>query len=335
MAVTGVWSSAGVIASDGLFVGGLGSFPGHRLLVVVGDRGGGVTCTVSADDEALAAALAQVAERVTLPESTSDRRSVWLWSAVVPEGAATNPRLLITVIDSDANVVDASAVAFAVDDGRQYQFAAAAAADSGATTTTSQTTGTTGTVPAGDWLIVTAATVRGAATTAWAVTTGTPDNPGGGTWDLSVGSGSGAARREVRAGVAELAARPQATVSDTLTLDTARMTSALIAAWSTGASDGGEVTGAGVLEAPAATVAGEGAVLVSGAGGVQAPPAAVGGAGTVLVTGAGAAMAPAALVSGAAVHGTVQLPPVERTLAVEVESRVLLVEAESRRVLVA
>jgi len=308
MAVTGVWSSAGVVASDGIFLAGLGSLVGHRLVVVVGERGGGATCDVSADDPLLAAALVQRAERVTLPESTSDRRSVWLWEAIVPAGVASNPRLLITVIDG-GDPVEASATAFTVDAGASYLFAGSAAADSGAATTTSQTTGTTGTVPAGDWLVVAGAAFRGVATTSWDLTDGTPPNPDDPQtpWDLSVGSGSGNARREVRAGVAELADQAAGTVSDTLTLDTARMTSALIAVWSTGGVPPDEVTGQGALLAPPAAVAGAGSVAVSGSGAASAPPAAMAGAGGVAVAGAGALAAAGGLLAG---QGTVGTPAV-------------------------
>lgn len=63
-------------------------------------------------------------------------------------------------------------------------------------------------------------------------------------------------------------------------------------------STASDVTGSGSVVAPAATVAGTGAVTVSGTGALSAPSATATGAGTVVVTGTGAVSAPAATASG-------------------------------------
>lgn len=236
--VLGAWTSATVIGSNGILAFGAGELVGARIVVAVADRGGGVTCTVSSDDPTLAATFQPVVERVTLPDDSGSRRSIFLWSGHIGEDVATNPQITIAVRDTNDNPVDASAVAAATDANGDYPLAAVASADSGTSTVTSQTTGTTSVVPAGDVLVFTAASFRGAATTSWDLTTSSPPNPDDppNTWLLESGSGSGAARRECRLGFyAETGAGVQAWV-DTLSLSTAVTASAVIAVWSTGAA---------------------------------------------------------------------------------------------------
>lgn len=215
---------------------GLDDHIGKRVIVLVADRSGGQTASVTASNGTWN--FTQVASRVTSPLDSSLRRSVFLFETVVPPDASGNPIISVEVLDGGAVAVGHTWIAALINGPDTYNLAAVASADSGGSTTLSQITGTTSSVPAGDLLVISAASMRGDAVVDWSTTSDNPPRPGGGTWDLNVADTNSnlANRRRGSMGYAELPAQSVQSWDDVITLDTARMTSAVIAVWSTGAT---------------------------------------------------------------------------------------------------
>lgn len=213
---------------------GLETYEGKRVIVSLVDRSGGETAQVkfihdSLDEDILFTA---VASRVTNPSVSTQRRSVFLFEIIVPEGLPSNVILTSEVLDSGSIAVEHSRVAILVDEGESYTLSEIAGNDSGAGTTAVQTTGDTATVSAGDVLVIAAETTRGDTTFSWANTTHTPDMPDMmGQWDLSITSNSGASQRRGSIGYATFAEASEQVWNDTVTYNTGRHSSALIAVW--------------------------------------------------------------------------------------------------------
>lgn len=223
------WTMATWNSTTGITLNGLQDHAGRRLILVGGDRGGGVTVTLSGTDAGLVAALGTpIVERVTLPGDSGSRRSGWMWSCVLPT-VVDNPILTCDIRDGSNVEQSGSAVAWVADVDSSYALEEVASADSGSSTTTSQTTGTTASAPSGNVLTAVGACVRGDSTTIWDTATDEPPNPGGGNWNLEVTAGAGAGQRHVLGGHGDLGSQPSQTYVDTLTLGTARMVSAFIA----------------------------------------------------------------------------------------------------------
>lgn len=220
--------------SNGFTAFGLQDFPGHRLLIALYDRSGGVSSSIATSDTDLDAALTLLNTVATLPNDGTARRSIHFWEAIVPSGLSANPSINPTVLDGSSTEVDASVVAAVVEEGTGYTFSESASDDSSTSTTTSQATGTTATVPSGDVLVIALETTRGSTTATWTLTDNTPDDPGNGDFNLSITSGTGSSQRRGSMGYhSELAAAAQ-TWDDTVTYGTARMSTAYIAVWTTG-----------------------------------------------------------------------------------------------------
>lgn len=220
---------------------GLSEHVGDRLIMVAVDRSGGVTAQFAGVDSTLAAAMLPVVSEAGQAGDLNSRRSVFMLAGIIPSNLSSG---IIGCQSFDALSMEVanSWIAVVVDEAAAFDLAGIADASSGGTTTTTQATGTTGTVGAGDLLIVAAETTRGVTTVAWDTTTDTPANPGGGTWDLNVASGTGNNQRRGSMGYAALTGQPSQTWDDVVTLGTARMASAVIAVWSTGTETTPQVT---------------------------------------------------------------------------------------------
>lgn len=220
--------------SNGFTAFGLQDFPGHRFLIALYDRSGGVSSSIATSDTDLDAALTLIDTIATLPNDGSSRRTIHLWEAIVPAGLSANPSINPTVLDGSSTAVDASVVAAVVEEGTGYTLAETASDDSDTSTTTSQATGTTATVPSGDVLVIALETTRGSTTATWTLTDNTPDDPGNGDFNLSITSGTGSSQRRGSMGYHSALAAASQTWDDTVTYGTARMSTAFIAVWTTG-----------------------------------------------------------------------------------------------------
>lgn len=269
MAVISVVTNA---TTGTLTIGGADGMIGSRLIIALCDRSGGVISDVTSNDPALTAALTFVESEVTLSSDANNRRSLFVWEAIIPPDVAQGPIVNAVVEDASAVSVTISMIAIVVEEGSSYSLISSAKDNSGTIAVASQNTGTTA-VAEGGILLLTFETTRGDTISTWTTSTHTPPNPGGGNWDMSVGSGSGSSRRRESIGYYTEADTPSQTWDDTVSYTTSRTSSAIVLVYSTAGAPGGDISGTFDVEGLVAEASFEGTVTsdISGTLGATAP----------------------------------------------------------------
>ncbi len=272
---------------------------GNRLVIVTGHRGAGETVTVSPNVGG--GTWTQRPIQVTNPDDSNSRRGVALFELEISSSFATTA-ISVDWRDAGNNPVTGHIHIGEFDDAGT--FADSSGADSDTATTTSQGTGSTGTVAAGDVLVVAGEVHRGTADPSWSTTSATGDV------DLIATSGSGPNALVTSMGVLSQAGASAQTWSDTVTLSTARMCSALIAVWTTGSA--GTTANA---EAATATAAGQDATTAIAASAGTASATAAAQDATVAITPSAQTAAATAAAQDAATSVTVEAATATATAA--------------------
>ena len=229
---------------------------GDRIICIATSRGGAASGTVTPNT---GGTWVERAGEYTLPNDGSNRRAVAIYELLVTS-TISSVSYTAQMKDSGAGDVGTKASWLVIEEGSEYTFEAAATANSGTSTSTTQATGTTATIPAGDHLIVAAAASRGGTTAipSWTLTDITPPLVGGGDGSLDSMTGGGDTANGSAGGYLLATGASAQTRADTITLDTARLTSAAIAVWvqSAGGTDATATpaTFAAVAALPATTL---------------------------------------------------------------------------------
>lgn len=202
---------------------------GKTLVMVAFDRSGGASSAFIATSAALQANMSEAVGLPTLSGDSNARRSMWLWSGLIPN-VGTDRIIDMNVLDGGANSVDCSWMALILDMDDTWSVVATSADDNLQFPGTSLPTGTTFSPDAGPTYTIAAIVCRGDTTVAWDYSTSTPANPGGGTWDLNVNTAVGSVNsRRGNVGVFDWGNQPSQTYEETATLGTARMATAVYA----------------------------------------------------------------------------------------------------------
>lgn len=207
----------------------LSDHPGKMLVMVAFGRGGAESSEFSSDNASIENAMSQADGLASFPGDVNIRRSVWVWSGILPDPVGSSRIIDMQLFDGSQNSVDCSWIAMILDMDDTWAVAGTATDDSGIAATNSQDTGTAFSPDAGPTYSVAAITCRGDTTVDWEYSTSAPDNPGGGTWDLNVVTGEGNAdnRRRGSIGVFDWGSQPSQTYEETATLGTDRVSTAI------------------------------------------------------------------------------------------------------------